>query len=98
VPREWASCGVACGPLGVLSVGFAAAKKLLRPLQPHHVLRRKLEEPAALTGVKKSDPAQLVQGVLQSYDEPLTGNELRTALAGTVDEAEWTSFWNRAKK
>ena len=86
------------GPLGVLSVGFAAAKKLLRPLQPHHVLRRKLEDPATLTGLKTSDPAELVRGVLQSYDEPLTGNELRTALAGTVDESEWTSFWNRAKK
>lgn len=86
------------GALGVLSVGFAAAKKLLRPLQPHHVLRRKLEDPAALLALKTSDPAELVRVVLQSYDEPLTGNELRTALAGTVDESEWTSFWNRAKK
>jgi transcription elongation GreA/GreB family factor len=86
------------GALGVLSVGFAAAKKMLRPLPTHHVLRRKLEDPAALQALKTSDPAELVRVVLASYDEPLTGNELRTALAGTVDEAEWTSFWNRAKK
>jgi transcription elongation GreA/GreB family factor len=86
------------GALGVLSVGFAAAKKMLRPLAPHHVLRRKLEDPAALVALKANDPAELVRVVLASYDEPLTGNELRQALAGTVDEAEWTSFWNRAKK
>ncbi|HEV8238256.1 MAG TPA: GreA/GreB family elongation factor [Thermoanaerobaculia bacterium] len=86
------------GALGVLSVGFAAAKKLLRPLPPHHVLRRKLEDAAGLAALKANDPAELVRVVLQSYDEPLTGNELRTALAGTVEESEWTSFWNRAKK
>jgi transcription elongation GreA/GreB family factor len=86
------------GALGALSVGFAAAKKMLRPLQPHHVLRRKLEDPAGLVALKRDDPAELVRVVLASYDEPLTGNELRQALAGVVDEAEWTSFWNRAKK
>ena len=86
------------GALGVLSVGFAAAKKMLKPLPPHHVLRRKLEDPAALAALKANDPAELVRVALASYDEPLTGNELRQALAGTVDEAEWTSFWNRAKK
>src|SRR6185436_9042200 len=86
------------GSLGVLSVGFAAAKKMLKPLAPHHVLRRQLEDPAALAALKANDPAELVRVALASYDEPLTGNELRQALAGTVDEAEWTSFWNRAKK
>ena len=86
------------GPLGTLSVGFAAAKKMLRPLPERHILRRKLEEPEVLGALKRDDPAALVRGVLESYDEPLTGNELRQALAGVVDDGEWTSFWNRAKK
>jgi len=84
--------------IGVLSVGFAAAKKMLRPLAPHHVLRRKLEDLAALQALKGDRPEELVRVALQSYDEPLTGNELRQALGGIVDDAEWTSFWNRAKK
>lgn len=86
------------GATGTLSVGFAAARKLLRPLAPHHVLRRKLEDPAGLAKLKAEEPAELVRVTLASYDEPLTGNELRQALAGTVEEAEWASFWNRAKK
>jgi len=86
------------GTSGVLSVGFAAAKKMLRPLATHHVLRRKLEDPAGLTALKVDNPAELVRITLASYDEPLTGTELRQALAGTVSEAEWTGFWNRAKK
>jgi transcription elongation GreA/GreB family factor len=83
---------------GVLSVGFAAAKKMLRPLAPHHVLRRRIEDLPGLLALKTEQPAELVRVALESYDEPLTGNELRQALAGIVDDAEWTSFWNRAKK
>jgi transcription elongation GreA/GreB family factor len=86
------------GPLGVLSVGFAAAKKMLRPLPAHHVMRRRLEDLPGLNALKADNPSELVRIALASYDEPLTGNELRQALAGIVDESEWTSFWNRAKK
>ncbi|HEV8630068.1 MAG TPA: GreA/GreB family elongation factor [Thermoanaerobaculia bacterium] len=86
------------GPVGTLSVGFAAAKKMLKPLPPHHVLRRKLEDLSALLALKEAQPEELVRIALQSYEEPLTGNELRQALVGVVEDAEWTGFWNRAKK
>ncbi len=86
------------GATGTLSIGFAAAKKMLRPISPQHVLRRKLEDPASLAALKSENPAELVRVALASYDQPLTGNELRQALAGTVEDGEWTSFWNRAKK
>jgi transcription elongation GreA/GreB family factor len=81
-----------------ISVGFAAAKKMLQPLPSHHVLRRKLEEPEALAALKEQRPEELVRLVLASYPEPLTGNEIRQALAGVVGDAEWTAFWNRARK
>lgn len=89
---------VALAGIGTLSVGFAAAKKMLRPLPPDHVLRRKLEEPEALAALKDERPDELVRLVLASYPEPLTGNEIRQALAGVVADGEWTSFWNRARK
>ena len=62
-----------------LTVGFKAAPKLLRPLPPEHVLRRKLEEPAVL---KALTPPELLRAVLQSYDRPLTAGEVRDILAG----------------
>jgi transcription elongation GreA/GreB family factor len=78
-----------------LMVGFKAAPKLLRPLPPGHVLRRKLEEPAALAALA---PPELLQVVLQSYDRPLTAGEIRDILAGVVSEAQWTSWWGAARK
>jgi transcription elongation GreA/GreB family factor len=78
-----------------VNVGFKAAPKLLRPLAPEHVLRRKLEEPAAL---KALAPAALLHATLQSYDRPLTAGEIRDVLAGIVAEAQWTGWWSAARK
>jgi transcription elongation GreA/GreB family factor len=79
-----------------LMVGFKAAAKLLRPLAPDHVLRRKLEAPAAL---RAATPPELLQITLQSFDpRPLTAGEIRDILAGIVSEAQWTSWWSAARK
>ncbi|HYO15938.1 MAG TPA: GreA/GreB family elongation factor [Thermoanaerobaculia bacterium] len=78
-----------------LTVGFKAAPKLLKPLPPEHVLRRKLEAPAAL---KAASPPELLQITLQSYDRPLTAGEIRDILAGIVSESQWTSWWGAARK
>jgi transcription elongation GreA/GreB family factor len=78
-----------------LTVGFKAAPKLLRPLAPDHVLRRKLETPAVL---KALTPPELLRTVLQSYDRPLTAGEVRDIVAGLVSESQWTAWWSAARK
>jgi transcription elongation GreA/GreB family factor len=78
-----------------LTVGFKAAPKLLKPLAPEHVLRRKLEDPGSL---KALTPPELLRTVLQSYDRPLTAGEIRDILAGLVSESQWTSWWAAARK
>ncbi|HVT59784.1 MAG TPA: hypothetical protein VHR45_15460 [Thermoanaerobaculia bacterium] len=78
-----------------LMVGFKAAAKLLRPLPPEHVLRRKLEAPAALVA---ATPPELLQITLESYDRLLTAGEIREILAGIVSEAQWSSWWTAARK
>jgi transcription elongation GreA/GreB family factor len=78
-----------------LMVGFKAAPKLLQPLKPDHVLRRKLEAPDKL---KALAPPELLRLVLQSYDRPLTAGEIRDALHGIVGESQWTSWWGAARK
>ncbi len=78
-----------------LTVGFKAAPKLLKPLPPGHVLRRKLEEPEALAALT---PPELLRVTLESYDRPLTAGEIREALVGVVAEAQWTSWWGAARK
>ncbi len=81
-----------------LTVGFRAAPKLLEVLGPAHVLRRKIEEPEALSALGESDPAELLRVVLTSFDRPLTANEIRTHLVGIVDEGRWTPWWGTARK
>jgi transcription elongation GreA/GreB family factor len=78
-----------------LTVGFKAAPKLLRPLAPEHVLRRKLEQPNTL---KALSPPELLRATLQSYDRPLTAGEVRDILAGIVSESQWTAWWGAARK
>ena len=78
-----------------LTVGFKAAPKLLRPLPPEHVLRRKLENPAVL---KAMTPPVLLHTTLASYDRPLTAGEVRDILAGIVSESQWTAWWSAARK
>ncbi|HEX5716559.1 MAG TPA: GreA/GreB family elongation factor [Thermoanaerobaculia bacterium] len=78
-----------------MTVGFKAAAKLLQPLSPDHVLRRKLEDREALAALK---PPQLLQATLQSYDRPLTAGEIREILNGIVTESQWTSWWSAARK
>jgi transcription elongation GreA/GreB family factor len=78
-----------------LMVGFKAAPKLLRPLKPDHVLRRKIEAPDTL---KSLAPPELLRVVLQSYDRPLTAGEIRDILHGIVGESQWTSWWGAARK
>ncbi len=81
-----------------MNVGFKAAAKLLRPLEPGHILRRKLEEPETLKSLVKEQPSELLHGVLSSFGRPLNATEIREALAGIVSESQWTGFWNAARK
>jgi transcription elongation GreA/GreB family factor len=78
-----------------MTVGFKAAAKLLQPLAPEHVLRRKIEEPEKL---KALTPPELLHVTLRSYDRALTAGEVRDILAGIVSESQWTSWWSAARK
>jgi len=81
-----------------LRVGFGGAAKLLRPLAAGHVLRRCLEAPDELRRLAAAEPAELLRIVLESYDQPRTGAEIRRDLAGIVDDKRWTSWWAAARK
>ncbi|HVS01673.1 MAG TPA: GreA/GreB family elongation factor [Thermoanaerobaculia bacterium] len=81
-----------------VSVGFAAARKLLTPLPPGHLLRRKLEEPETLVAIKRNRPEELARLALESLGDTATAGELRQTLGGIVEDGEWTSFWNQVRK
>ena len=81
-----------------LHVGFRAAPKMLEPLPPGHLLRRKLEDPDTLRKMAVEDPADLLRVVLVSRGRAMTAAEIRQDLSGVVSDAAWSSFWNAARK
>jgi transcription elongation GreA/GreB family factor len=81
-----------------VTVGFRAAPKMLRILEPGHLLRRKLEDPEGLAKLRDERPAELLRAVLQAAEHPLTAGEIREALAGIVDDGQWTSWWAAARR
>lgn len=81
-----------------IRVGFGGAAKLLKPLEGGHVLRRKLEEPETLEKLRDESPSELLRLVLESYEEPRTGAEVRRDLIGIVDDKKWNSWWSAARK
>jgi transcription elongation GreA/GreB family factor len=81
-----------------LMVGFRAAAKLLEPIGEDHILYRKLDDLEALRRLAEDDPAELLRLTLTSYPGPRSGAEIRSDLAGIVDEKRWTSWWATARK
>lgn len=78
-----------------IRVGFGGVAKLLKPLPDKHILRSKMEDPEGLAQLK---PPALLQMVLESYDEPRTGAEVRKDIVGLVPENKWSSWWSAARK
>ena len=81
-----------------VTLGFRAAAKMLRLLEPGHLLRRKLEDPDGLARLRDERPAELLRAVLEAAEHPLTAGEIREALAGIVEESQWTSWWAAARR
>lgn len=81
-----------------LRVGFNGAPKLMKPLPPGHIQRRKMEEPAELKRRAVEDPSEVLREVLLSEDRPLAGSDVKKLLTGVVTEAQWNTFWNAARK
>ena len=79
-------------------VPIDAARKHLTPLPPGHFLRRRLEERGALAAEVAGDPQGALAAILESFATPMAVPEIKAALAGVVEEAQWTSWWTRAKK
>ncbi len=81
-----------------LRVGFGGAAKLLQPLATDHVLYRKMTVPETLEKLRDEQPAELLRAVLESYDRPRTGAEIRRTLAGVVPDGKWSRWWTAARK
>lgn len=84
--------------IGDVRVGFAAAPKLLKSLTADHILRLKHEDKERIDRLRKEDPPELLRLVLESYDGPRTGAEVRADLVGTVPKKSWSSWWAAARK
>ncbi len=79
-------------------VPIGAASRYLLPLPPGHFLRRRLEEPQKLRQELLADPPAGLVALLRCYPQPLTVSEIREAVGPLLADAEWASWWNKAKQ
>lgn len=79
-------------------VPIGAASRFLTPLPPGHFLRRRLEEPEKLREELLADPQAGLLALLRSHPQPLSVSEIREAIGPLLADAEWASWWNKAKQ
>jgi transcription elongation factor GreA len=81
-----------------ISLKIDEARRLAQSLDKRHFLSQKLDHPDELKAVAESDPGELLRRLFTSVKRPLVLSELRDMLTGIVTEAEWSSWWGRARK
>jgi transcription elongation GreA/GreB family factor len=79
-------------------LSLVSAEKTLVPLPESHILRKKVEDPKALSELSEKDPVETLRWLLASFGRPMTVQEIKTELSGTVPEARWSAFWAAARK
>jgi len=94
--------------LGVVRIDFEkekrfpmpidAASKYLTPLPEGHFLRRRLEVRDVVAREVRDDPQAALEAILVSLGGTASATDLKAALDGIVSPAEWTSWWNKARK
>jgi len=79
---------------------LAAAKSALAPLVDDDPRVLAAWQPAELERLRKEDPVALVFGLLRFLKREATATEIKKLLIAwkAVPSANWTSFWNSAKK
>ena len=79
-------------------LSLVSAEKNLTPLPPEHFLRKKVEDPKALSDLAEKEPAETIRWLLASFGRALTVQEIKDHLAGIVTEDRWSAFWAAARK
>ncbi|MEX0879338.1 MAG: GreA/GreB family elongation factor [Thermoanaerobaculia bacterium] len=79
-------------------LSLVSAEKNLTPLPPDHFLRKKVEDPKALSALAEKEPAEAVRWLLASFGRALTVQEVKDHLSGLVTEDRWSVFWATARK
>ena len=74
------------------------ARGVLTPVNEHHFLYQKKENPSSLKQLASDQPAELVILLLSSIRKPLTASEIKNHLEGIIDRADINRFWERTRK
>jgi len=74
------------------------AKGLLTPLDKDHFLYLKHTTPAVLKEMTEAEPVKTVIKLLQDWNEPLTGAQIKTLFHGIVADHSLNKFWDTVRK
>src|SRR5437773_7493876 len=83
-------------PGHTMDLGFAAES--LRPIDPSHVLARKVSDLEGLRQMAALNHLDLIKLVLQSYGGKATLDQIQQALVPDVIRDDWKKWWEVAKR
>jgi len=81
-----------------MSCKIDEAERLAQSLPKEHFFAKKLDEKEKLVALAQSDPSQLLALLFTDIKKTVTSVELRAMLGGIVTDAQWSSWWQRARK
>src|SRR3954453_19400190 len=79
-----------------MDLGFAAES--LKPIDPNHVLARKLSDLEGLRQLAALNHLDLIKLVLQSYGGKATLDQIQQVLVPDVIRDDWKKWWETAKR
>ncbi len=81
-----------------LSIPFGAISRYVRRLPPGSFLHRKVVEPEALASFVVQQPGEALVEILGALGEPADVAAIKGALDGLLPAAQWSTWWNKARK
>ena len=75
------------------------ASKSLTPIEPEHIMARRLEDLEGLQALSLEDPVTLMEEVLKSHGNSMYLDSVEDVLKGTVvTDAKYRTWWDATKK
>lgn len=81
-----------------MNVGFRAAAKMLTAIPEDSLRYRLVTEPEAARQVLDDEPHLLLKEVLVDAGGPMSGADIKKALAGVLPPKRWNRWWSAARK
>jgi len=81
-----------------ITIDLPTASKQLQPLSPDGFFGLLKNSPAKIQELARQEPGKLVLIYLKDINQPVTAQQIKSALESIIGKDEYAQFWEKAKK